>query len=163
MELLNESSNNMLENSVLIDDVDKKILQELINNSRMSYSDIAEKVHLSRVSVRERVIKLKQSGIIKRFTVFIDSAEIGLKTSVFFDIEVKANKILSVAKTLAEFSEVTIVYQTTGATSLHVHAQLENLDSIGDFMHNKLYSIDGITNVNSHILLKRYKSLLTYI
>ncbi|SKC62810.1 Lrp/AsnC family transcriptional regulator [Maledivibacter halophilus] len=162
MKSLNDSK-HMLEKSVLIDEVDKKILRELINNSRISYSDIAERVHLSRVSVRERVIKLKQSGIIKHFTIFIDSAGIGFKTSVFFDIEVKTNMIDSVARTLAEFDEITIVYQTTGATSLHVHAQLENLDSIGEFMHNKLYSIDGITNVNSHILLKKYKSLLTYI
>lgn len=153
----------MIKHTCNLDEVDKMIIEELIEDSRISYSDIAEKVHLSRVSVRERVLKLKESGVIDRFTIVVSSKDIGLKTSVFFDVETAPNKIDAVGKALAEYDEITIVYQNTGATSLHVHAMLENIESISGFMHEKLYPIEGIINVNSHLLLKRYKSVLTYV
>ena len=96
-----DKSAKMIANSTEIDDMDKMIINELIYNSRISYSDLAEKVHLSRVSVRERVLKLKESGVIKNFTVFVDSAMVGLKTSVFFDIKAAPGKIHDVAKKIA--------------------------------------------------------------
>ena len=153
----------MIEFTSNLDDVDKLILEELINDSRISYSDIAEKVHLSRVSVRERVLKLKENGIIDKFTIFVSSKDIGLKTSVFFDVEAAPKKIEAVAHALCQYQEITIIYQNTGATSLHVHALLESVEDVGRFMHEKLYPIDGIVNVNSHLLLKRYKNILTYV
>lgn len=153
----------MIHSASNLDEIDKMIIEELIEDSRISYSDIAEKVHLSRVSVRERVLKLKESGVIDRFTIFVSSKDIGLKTSVFFDVETAPKKIDTVGRALAKYDEITIVYQNTGATSLHVHAMLESIEDISRFMHEKLYPIDGIINVNSHLLLKRYKSVLTYV
>lgn len=156
-----DENTRLVNKSEQLDDIDKLIINELINDSRISYSDLAEKIHLSRVSVRERITKLKENGIITNFTIFVDSSKIGLTTSVFFDIKAETAKIHSVAQKLAEFEEITIVYQTTGNTSLHVHAMIEDFEGIGKFMHEKLYTIDGITNVISHVLLKKYKSLLT--
>lgn len=156
-----EETATLIESSTEIDEIDKMILNELVIDSRISYSDLAEKVHLSRVSVRERMIKLKESGVIMNYTIFVDSSKIGLDTSVFFDIKTETSKIAQVAVELAKFKEITVVYQTTGNTSLHVHAQLKSIESLGEFMHKKLYNIDGITNIISHVLLKRYKYLLT--
>ncbi|MFO8110026.1 MAG: AsnC family transcriptional regulator, partial [Thermoplasmata archaeon] len=52
-----------------MDDVDKKILEILKSDSRAHYVDIASKVGLTEGAVRRRVTKLKENGIIKRFTI----------------------------------------------------------------------------------------------
>ena len=48
-----------------LDELDQKILELLIQNARISYSDIGEKIGLSRVAVRTRVQALEQKGIIE--------------------------------------------------------------------------------------------------
>ena len=54
-----------------LDELDQKILELLIQNARISYSDIGEKIGLSRVAVRTRVQALEQKGIIEEYTTII--------------------------------------------------------------------------------------------
>ena len=54
-----------------LDELDQKIVKLLIQNARMSYSDIGEKVGISRVAVRSRVQALEQSGIIEEYLSLI--------------------------------------------------------------------------------------------
>ena len=55
-----------------LDDLDQQILQLLIKNARMSYSDIAQQVEISRVAVKMRVQSLEQRGIIEEYTTIIN-------------------------------------------------------------------------------------------
>ena len=52
-----------------IDDIDKKILDELHNNSRLSMSELGRRVNLSSPSVTERVRQMESFGIIKKYTL----------------------------------------------------------------------------------------------
>ena len=56
----------------LSDNIDNTILNLLLNDARMSYSDIGEKVGLSRVAVKNRVAAMERSGIIKGYKAIID-------------------------------------------------------------------------------------------
>lgn len=55
-----------------LDELDQKIVKLLIQNARMSYSDIGEKIGISRVAVRSRVQALEQKGIIEEYTTIIN-------------------------------------------------------------------------------------------
>ena len=59
-----------------LDDLDQQILQLLIKNARMSYSDIAQQVGISRVAVKMRVQSLEQRGIIEEYTTIINPSKI---------------------------------------------------------------------------------------
>ena len=54
-----------------LDEKDKKIIEMLFENSRRPYHEIADKVGLSESTVRKRVIKLQEGGIIEKFTIKI--------------------------------------------------------------------------------------------
>lgn len=56
-----------------LDEKDKRILEMLLEDSRRPYREIAEEVGLSESTVRKRVIKLQQEGIIEKFTIMISS------------------------------------------------------------------------------------------
>ena len=60
-----------------LDKTDIRILKLLANDSRISYAEIAREVHLSRMAVRERVMKMLEEGIIERFTVQLNSKKVG--------------------------------------------------------------------------------------
>ncbi len=67
-----------------IDTTDRKILELLSQNGRMSYVDIAKELGLSRVAIRERINQLINEGIIEKFSVVINSDKLGKKVSAFF-------------------------------------------------------------------------------
>jgi Lrp/AsnC family transcriptional regulator, leucine-responsive regulatory protein len=141
-----------------LDDIDKKILELLMVNGRMSYVDIGKELNLSRVSVRERVNQLMEDGIIERFTVVINSEKVGKTVSGFFEVDCEPAFLVEVAEKLAQNPNVASCYQMTGPSTLHMHVLVEDFIALEKFINNELYSLEGITRVESHILLRRFKS-----
>lgn len=143
---------------MIIDEVDRKILQLLDENGRMSYAEIGKKLNLSRVSIRERVTQLMENGVIEKFTVVINSDKVGKAVSAFFEVDCEPASLVSVAETLANNPSVASCYQMTGPSTLHMHVLVEDFARLENFINEELYSLEGITRVESHILLRRFKS-----
>lgn len=141
-----------------MDATDYAILEILKEDGRCSYSDIAEQVSLSRVAVRERIAAMKKDGIIHGFTVVIDAKAYQRLASVFMDVEVEPSKLVTVARKLAAKEEIAIVSQHTGMTGLHVHAYIDNVDCLSQFLEEEIYSIDGVKSIQSHLLIRQYKT-----
>ncbi|WP_188802304.1 Lrp/AsnC family transcriptional regulator [Sporolactobacillus putidus] len=141
-----------------IDDTDRKILDCLAEDGRMSYVDIGKRLNLSRVSIRERVQQLVKNGVIEKFGVVINSELVGKTVSAFFEVECEPSALLSVARNLSKNQSVASCYQMTGPSMLHVHVLVEDFHQLENFTNKELYSMKGITSVNSHILLRRFKS-----
>lgn len=108
----------------ILDEADYRILDILQKDGRITFSDLADQVNLSRSAVRERIKNMQDSGIIRGFTAIIDAKAYEKFASVFMDIEVEPMKINDVAKELMKLKEIAIVSQHTGSTGLHVHASV---------------------------------------
>lgn len=141
-----------------IDKTDRKILELLTMNGRMSYVDIAKELGLSRVAIRERINQLIESDVIEKFSVVINSDKIGKKVSAFFEVDCEPTSLVQVAETLAENPKVASCYQMTGPSTLHMHVLVEDFEQLEYFINEELYDLKGITRVESHILLRRFKS-----
>lgn len=124
----------------------------------MSYVDIGKELNLSRVSVRERINQLVENGVIEKFTVVINSEKVGKSVSAFFEVDCEPAYLVEVAQKLADNPNVASCYQMTGPSTLHMHVLVEDFASLEKFVNNELYSLKGITRVESHILLRRFKS-----
>ncbi|WP_053362303.1 Lrp/AsnC family transcriptional regulator [Bacillus sp. FJAT-27251] len=141
-----------------MDHIDMKILDLLMQNGRASYVDIAKGLGLSRVAVRERVNKLMDEGVIEQFTVVINSSKVGKEVSAFFNIDCDPGSLVKVAEALAENPNVASCYQMTGPSTLHTHVLVDNFQALERFINEELYALEGITRVDSQILLRRFKS-----
>lgn len=64
----------------MVDAVDKQLLALLKENSRMSFADLGRKIKLSPSSVRERIQKLEDTGVIRKYDVQIDNKKLGYST-----------------------------------------------------------------------------------
>ena len=73
-----------------MDDVDKKILEALIDNGRESHESISKRLNLSRPAVRQRVKKLEDHGVIKRYQAIIDWDKLGQNIHVFIYLKINA-------------------------------------------------------------------------
>lgn len=103
----------------ILDEADYRILDILQKDGRITFSDLADQVNLSRSAVRERIKNMQDSGIIRGFTAIIDAKAYEKFASVYMDIEAEPMKINDVAKELMKLNEIAIVSQHTGSTGLH--------------------------------------------
>ena len=141
-----------------LDKTDIRILKLLANDSRISYAEIAREVHLSRMAVRERVMKMLEEGIIERFTVQLNSKKVGLNTPVFLQVKAVPNKLDDVANALVEYSQIESIYAMTGKNELYADAFVEDIESLEKFIFEEIYKIEGITEVEYNIITKKYKT-----
>ena len=72
-----------------LDELDQKIIQLLIENARISYSDIGEEAGISRVAVKARIQALEKRGVIEEYTTIINPQKISGAVSCYFEIETK--------------------------------------------------------------------------
>ena len=72
-----------------LDELDQKIIRLLIENARISYSDIGEETGISRVAVKARIQALEKRGVIEEYTTIINPQKISGAVSCYFEIETK--------------------------------------------------------------------------
>ncbi|MDL2293985.1 Lrp/AsnC family transcriptional regulator [Ruminococcaceae bacterium OttesenSCG-928-D13] len=140
------------------DRIDQQIIEMLVNNSRASLIEIAERVGLSRVAVKNRIDALERSGVIEQYTIIINPEKVGRNVSVFFEIEVDPAHLHQVMEALVKEDAITDAYLMTGATKLHVHAVLEMNQDLERFMLDKLYTLPGIRHICSDMIVSRFKT-----
>lgn len=73
----------------MLDDTDRRILEELFQNSRITMKELGEKVHLTGQAAASRVAKLEENGVIEGYTVKLNQAKIGCSVHAFLSIFTK--------------------------------------------------------------------------
>ena len=142
-----------------LDELDQKIIQLLIENSRISYSDIGEKTGISRVAVKARIQALEKKGVIEEYTTIINPQKISGAVSCYFEIEIKPEHLTQVTDILHKNDTVTQIYRVTGRDKLHVHAVASSSDEMELFLHNVIDKLPGIINCSCNMILSRIKDI----
>lgn len=142
-----------------LDQLDQKIVQLLIHNARMSYSEIGEIVGLSRVAVKMRIKALEEKGIIEEYTTIINPQKISGAVSCYFEIEVKPESLETVSQILYRHSTVTQIYRVTGQNKLHVHAVAAGQEEMEQFLKETIDQLPGTQKVSCNMILSRIKDV----
>jgi len=130
-----------------MDEKDLAIIEELLNNSRQSTKTIADHTEIPRVTVHERIKKLVQNGVVKRFTVQIDYSKLGLGTTAFISVSFAPgtkNDQGEVARRIASVKNVFEVHITSGEWDFLVKARARNVEELGELVVNRLRRIEGV-------------------
>lgn len=142
-----------------LDELDQKIIQLLVKNARMSYSDIGEKIGISRVAVKARIQALENKGIIEEYTTIINPQKINGAVSCYFEIETKPDSFKEVTDILNKNNIVTQIYRVTGRDKLHVHAVASSNEEMERFLHDVIDTLPGVLSCSCNILLSRVKDI----
>jgi Lrp/AsnC family leucine-responsive transcriptional regulator len=95
-----------------LDNLDVKILTHLQSNSRESFQEIARRCLTSVPTVKSRVDRLLDLGIIKQFTIDIDNSKLGIAEAILL-VNARPNAVSRIAKELLELEEVKELYVTS--------------------------------------------------
>ena len=142
-----------------LDALDQKIVRLLIENARISYSDIGQEVGISRVAVKARIQALEQRGIIEEYTTIINPQKISGAVSCYFEIETLPDTLAEVTETLKENEAITQVYRVTGKNKLHVHAVAASSEEMEKLIREVIDPLPGVVSCSSNIILSRIKDI----
>ena len=142
-----------------LDELDQKIIRLLIENARISYSDIGEETGISRVAVKARIQALEKRGVIEEYTTIINPQNISGAVSCYFEIETKPEYLAQVTDILYKNDTVSQIYRVTGRDRLHVHAVASSGDEMEYFLHNVIDTLPGIISCSCNMILSRIKDI----
>ncbi len=142
-----------------LDELDQKIVRLLIENARVSYSDVGEKIGISRVAVKARIQALEQKGIIEEYTTVINPQKISGAVSCYFEIETVPDWLPRVTEILKRQDTVTQIYRVTGKDKLHVHAVAASADEMESFLNTVIDTLPGVLTCSCNMILSRIKDI----
>ena len=142
-----------------LDALDQKIVSLLIENARMSYSDIAQQVGISRVAVKMRVQALEKSGVIEEYTTIVNPQRISGAVSCYFEIELSPQALAEATEILDRCDTVTQIYRVTGKNKLHVHAVAASAGDMVRLIREVIDPLPGVKDISTNIILSRVKDV----
>ena len=142
-----------------LDHLDQKIILLLIQNARMSYSQIGQQTGISRVAVKARIRSLEQRGIIEEYTTIINPQKISGAVSCYFELETLPETLSQVISILEGNETVTQIYRVTGKNKLHVHAVAASNEEMEDFICHVIDPLPGVTSCSCNAILSRIKDI----
>jgi len=138
-----------------IDDIDKKIINELNSNSRLSMSELGRRVNLSSPSVTERVRQMESFGVIKKYTLEVDYEKLGLPIQCIIEATVKNGDYKSFKNYIKKLPNVEFCYRIAGNACymLKMHFETfakaeEFIDTVSPFAHTVTHFIFSKVQTN---------------
>lgn len=139
-----------------LDEIDHKILAELIKNARVSYRELAKKLGLSVATVAYRVTKLQKSGIIRGFTTLINYEEMGYEITAIIKLVIKEGRLLEVQREIAAEKNVVAVYDVTGEVDSVVICRFKDRQEMSAFI-KRILKMPYVERSSTHVVLEVVK------
>ncbi len=143
-----------------LDAIDRRILEHLQDDARISNVDLAARVGISASPCWRRVRELEASGVIANYATLVDAASVGLRVSVFVNVslERQVEQELEVFQNaIRDRPEVMECYLMTGEADFLLRVVVPDLMAYERFLMDHLTRVPGIASIKSSFALKQVK------
>jgi Lrp/AsnC family transcriptional regulator for asnA, asnC and gidA len=138
-----------------IDNIDMQILNLLMENAFMPYTEIGKKLYISPGTVHVRMNKMEKLGIVKNPQLQIDLAKLGMDITAFIGVYlIRSDSYDRVVKELKKIDEVLSCNYTTGNYSLFLKIVCRDTNHLREVLHDKIQKIEGISRTETLISLE---------
>ncbi|WP_027062807.1 Lrp/AsnC family transcriptional regulator [Mesorhizobium loti] len=143
-----------------LDDIDRKIIDALQADGRMTAQQLADQVGLSASPCARRVRILEDRGVITGYAALIDQDLVGLPISVFASIRLERQRESELERfntAIARWPEVVDCYLMTGQRDYLLRVVVRDLHAYDRFLKEKLTRLDGVASIESSFALAQIK------
>lgn len=145
-----------------IDALDREIIKLLQEDGRKPYTEMAQRLGVSEGTVRSRVNRMVEEGIIE-IVVHANPDRVGLHTQAIIGLSTQLGMTEEVAQQLIPFKEARFIAVSSGAYDLIIQVYVENNEKLLEFVHQKLAKIAGIVKADVSIELKVFKDTFDFV
>ena len=135
-----------------MDELDKQIVEILKKDSRCPFVDIAERLQVSEGTIRSRVRRMTDDGIIKGFTIKTSSRNVKAMVEIRIDVRSRTEDIAGI---LAGKEGVTEVYEVTGDHDIVAMVDVETSQQLNDIIESVRH-YDSILSTRTMLVLKEH-------
>jgi Lrp/AsnC family transcriptional regulator for asnA, asnC and gidA len=146
-------------NASVLDDTDLKILEALQEDAKQTYTAIGKRLGIAHSTVYDRIKRMEQSGIIRKYTTVLDTEKLGMKSiTALMTIYTDPKESEKVAESLSKAHEILEVY-TSLSEELLIIAKVvaENQESLHEFIANSVAPLPGVLRIRTSIVTKKFK------
>ncbi|MFL1464897.1 Lrp/AsnC family transcriptional regulator [Marinobacter sp. HN1S83] len=132
---------------------DQKLLLLLRQNARMSISDLARALHLSRSTVQNRLGRLESNGVIKGYSVQLGDAHAANQVEAHVSIKVYQKLTARTNASLDSISQVSQLFSVSGEYDLIAIVQAQSLEELSAVL-DEIGNLEGVERTNSAVVLE---------
>ena len=140
----------------MIDEKDREIINAIIENSKLSYREIGQKIGVSAVTIMNRVKELEKIKAIKSYTAEIDYEKFGYDVQVLIHMRIAKGRLFDVEQKIAVIKGVFAVYDVTGNFDAIIIAKFKNRRMMDAFL-KKIQTFDFVERTETNIILNTIK------
>lgn len=139
---------------VPLDDIDRRIIAELTRDGRMSVTQVAENVHISRAHAYTRIARLTSEGVLSRFTAVVDPIKAGLKSSAYVTLKLKQDSWRELRDQLGAIPEVHHIALVGGDFDVILLVRaVDNID-LRRVIFDQLQSMPGVLDTQTFLVFE---------
>lgn len=144
-----------------ISELDKRIIEHLQQDGRRPFTQIATDLGVSEASVRARANRLIERGILQVVGV-TDPLKLGFHQQAMIGVRCQADRLMEVARVVAEFPEVSYLVVTAGSYDLLVEVVCEDNDALLRFLTHRLRQVEGVRETETFVYLRMVKQVYAW-
>jgi Lrp/AsnC family transcriptional regulator, leucine-responsive regulatory protein len=144
-----------------LDAMDKSLLRELQRDGRITNQDLAQCVGLSPAACLERVKRLREKGVIRRYMIDIDPGAVDLALLIFVEVSLHS----TVESALDEFKaivrntpEILECHLVAGGFDYLIKARVRDMNAYRAFLGERLSVLPGVRETRTYAVLEEVKS-----
>src|SRR5919202_1238241 len=141
----------------LLDDINLKIIDVLSKDSSVPFVEIAKQIGISDATVHLRVRRLRDEGVIDKFTLSVDNDLLGYDHLAFIGINIRPGLADQITEELSNIEEVLEVHEMHGRFDLFVKIRAKDLSHMRDIIVNKIRKLPNILETELMTILKTKK------
>lgn len=139
-----------------IDNLDRKILNIIMNNARIPSKDVAIQCGVSRAAIHQRIQRLIDLGVIIGSGYNVDPRTLGYNTCTYVGVKLtKGSMYREVVRELDKIREVVECHFTTGPYTMLIHVFARDNEHLMDLLNNRIQMIPGVVGTETLISLDK--------
>lgn len=148
----------------MLDELDKRILDELQKDARISNAELARRVNLSPPATHARVKRLEEKGAVQRYVALLDRQRTGYDMLCFVRVSLQLHDLDQVTgfhEAVREIPEVLECHHVTGDYDYLLKVLAHNTEDLENFLVNRLTPIPGVAQIHTSLVLREVKNSTT--
>jgi len=140
-----------------MDELDFTIITQLQDDGRRSYTDIAKALDVSIGTIRNRITRMVEDGIV-RFICRPDAYKVGFHTPANIKVSIRPSLLIDeAAKAIAKFPEVYYLALMAGEFDLDIDVMCRDQEHLANLVNDRLHKIQGVDTTSTSVILRTYK------
>ncbi len=138
-----------------IDELDLKILSELMKDASISVPKLSKKINVNASVIYSRIKRLIKLGLIKKFTIIVNEEALGFNVKALTGINMDAKYRDDILKELNKIPEVEEIVEVTGRFDMLVRLHARSLEEMYSIVSDRIGNIEGVQRTETFIEMRR--------